>query len=595
MSDKSIKINVPVLARVEGEGALEFSIQDGKITHLKLRIYEPPRYFEKFLEGRSYQDLADTVARICGICPVAYQMSAVHAIESIFHTQTTPWIRALRRVFYCGEWIQSHALHIHMLAAPDFLGCQSIIELAQKEDEAVRRGLRLQALGNELITLLGGRSVHPVGAKVGGFYHAPSTRQVAKLIPQLEQGWLDSEALILWLDTLELPDDVQSFTCVAMRHPDEYPLNEGRIVSDSGLDTSIDEYLQHFKEHQAPHSTALHSLLDGEPYLLGPLARLNLNQDRLSDEVLAPLAQTQYHFPSHNMYHSIVARAVEIRFAIGEALNILRKYQPPEQPSVEVTPQAGIGFGCSEAPRGLLWHRYEVDSQGEIVNAIIVPPTSQNQARIEQNIAHSLEKYGLERSESELRFYAERVVRNYDPCISCATHFLTLTVQRSEQESISPLESKTGILLLAIGSPFGSDSVAWQVAEQLQKCSNIQIIYSNNPLAQLKPLLETSKQVVLLDALISEHPIGQLIPITLEQQPVQHPQSSHSLTTRELLALLQTLKKEDKKTYQLLGISVGNGTQPITKKQIAAAGEQLQQVLKNAKPQSIQATETTGA
>ncbi len=578
MSDKSININVPVLARVEGEGALELSIQGGKITRLKLRIYEPPRYFEKFLEGRSYQELADTVARICGICPVAYQMSAVHAIESIFHTNTTPWIRALRRVFYCGEWIQSHALHIHMLAAPDFLGCQSIIELAKKEDEAVRRGLRLQALGNELITLLGGRSVHPVGAKVGGFYHAPSTQQVAKLIPQLEQGWLDSEALILWLDTLELPDDEQPFTCVAMRHPEEYPLNEGRIVSDGGLDISIDEYPQHFKEHQAPHSTALHSLLNGEPYLLGPLARLNLNQDRLSDEVLAPLKKTRYRFPSHNMYHSIVARAVEIRFAIGEALNILRAYQPPEQPAVEITPQPGVGFGCSEAPRGLLWHRYEVDHRGEVINAVIVPPTSQNQARIEQDIARSLEKYGLEHSESELRFYAERVIRNYDPCISCATHFLTLSVQHGEQEAMRPLDNKAEILLLAIGSPFGSDNSAWQVAEQLQKCSNIQITYSNNPLAQLKPLLKTSKQVILLDAIISEQPIGQLIPITLEQQPAQHPHSSHSLTISELLALLQTLKKRDK-TYQLIGISVGNGTQTMSKKQITVAGKQLQQML----------------
>ncbi len=580
MSDKTININVPVLARVEGEGALELSIQDGRISQLKLRIYEPPRYFEKFLEGRSYQDLADTVARICGICPVAYQMSAVHAIESIFHTQTTPWIRALRRVFYCGEWIQSHALHIHMLAAPDFLGCQSIIELAQKEDEAVRRGLRLQALGNELITLLGGRSVHPVGAKVGGFYHAPSTQQIAKLIPQLEQGWLDSEALILWLDTLELPDDTQPFTCVAMRHPHEYPLNEGRIVSDGGLDISIEEYQQHFKEHQVPHSTALHSLLDGEPYLLGPLARVNLNQDRLSDEVLAPLTQTRYRFPSHNMYHSIVARALEIRFAIAEALKILRTYQPPEQPCVEITPQAGTGFGCSEAPRGLLWHRYEVDQKGEIISATIIPPTSQNQARIEQDIARSLEKYGLAHSEDELRFYAERVVRNYDPCISCATHFLTLSVQHDEQQRMPPLESKTGILLLAIGSPFGSDNIAWRVAEQLKKQSDIQIIYSNNPLAQLKPLLETNRQVVLLDALVSEQPIGQLTPVTLEQQPAQHPQSSHSLTPRELLALLQTLKEEGQ-TYPLIGISVGDSNQPITQKQIEMAGEQLQQIVDN--------------
>ncbi len=581
-NSKTIRINVPVLARVEGEGALEILIKGGRITRLKLRIYEPPRFFEKLLQGRSYQELIDTVARICGICPVAYQMSAIHAIESIFHTPTTPWIRQLRRVFYCGEWIQSHALHIHMLAAPDFLGCKSIIELAQKEPEAAQRGLRLQALGNSLITLLGGRSVHPVGAKVGGFYHAPSQQQVAKLIPQLEQGWRDSEALILWLDTLTLPDDEQTFTSVAMRHPEEYPLNEGRIVSDGGLDISIDEYPQHFKEHQVPHSTALHSLFEGKPYLLGPLARLNINQDRLSDEVLAPLAHSQFHFPSRNMYHSIAARAVEIRFAIGEALNILQNYPLPEQPCVEITPQAGSGFGCSEAPRGLLWHHYTVDEKGDILKATIVPPTSQNQARIEQDIACSLEKYGLERSEDELRFQAERVVRNYDPCISCATHFLTLKLERDQQPSLKPElppESGAEILLLAIGSPFGSDTLAWQVAQQLPKQPNLQIAYSNSPLTQLTPLLESAKQVVLLDALISKHPFGQLITLLPEQLLNQTHYSSHALSAMELLALFNQLKKGDEQCH-LIGISVGDGSHSPSDQQLATIGQRLQQMLR---------------
>ncbi len=581
-SRKTIRINVPVLARVEGEGALEIRINEGKITRLKLRIYEPPRFFEKLLQGRSYQELIDTVARICGICPVAYQMSALHAIESIFRTQTTPWIRQLRRLFYCGEWIQSHALHIHMLAAPDFLGCKSIIELAQKEDKAVRRGLRLQALGNALITLLGGRSVHPVGAKVGGFYHAPSDQQVTKLIPQLEQGWRDSEALILWINTLNVPDDAQRFTSVAMRHPEEYPLNEGRIVSDQGLDISIDEYSQHFKEHQVPHSTALHSLLDGKPYLLGPLARLNINQDRLSDEVLAPLAKTRFHFPSRNMFHSIVARAVEIRFAIGEALNILRAYQLPEQACVEITPQAGVGFGCSEAPRGLLWHRYQVDQKGETLNAIIVPPTSQNQARIEQDIACSLEKYGLGRSEDELRLQAERVIRNYDPCISCATHFLTLNLERDKQPALKiepPLNREAEVLLLAIGSPFGSDTLAWQVVKKLKKQPNLQIAYSNNPLSQLTQLIKSAKQVVILDALVSQHPFGQLVTLTPEQPLTRH--SSHALSTHELIALFNQLKEGDDPCH-LIGISIGDGHQSASDKQLTEMSKRLQQMLETA-------------
>ena len=573
MNDKTININVPVLARVEGEGALELSIDDGKITDLKLRIYEPPRYFEKFLEGRSFEDVPDTVARICGICPVAYQMSAVHALESIFQVKTTPWIRELRRVFYCGEWIQSHALHIHMLAAPDFLDCQSVVELAQKDDEAVRRGLRLQAIGNDLMGMLGGRSVHPVGTKVGGFFHAPSNKQVHEMVNRLKQGWEDSEALILWLATLELPDDPQSFTSVSMRHESEYPINEGRIISDQGLNISINEYQQHFVEHHAPHSTALHSLLDGEPYLLGPLARLNLNSDRLSDEVLAPLKQTPYSFPSNNMYHSIIARAVEIRFAIGEVLRILEPYQQPALPDVEVTPQAGIGYGCTEAPRGLLWHRYETNPQGEILNAIIVPPTSQNQARIEQDIQRSLENYGLDHSENELRFYAERVVRNYDPCISCATHFLTLKVDR---DGTAPATTAHNIvsnrLLLAIGSPFGSDNSAWQVAELLQQ--QVEIDYSNRPSSELLNKLGQCEQLIILDALISQAPIGTLIPLHREQLSAIPSLSSHGIGIRELLQLAEQLDGYNG-DYQLFGISVGDGRTPLTPSQLTQAAQSL--------------------
>ena len=425
-----LRINVPVLARVEGEGALELEVADGRIAALRLRIYEPPRLFEKFLEGRSYAEVPDMTARICGICPVAYQMSAVHAIEAIFGVDPGPWVRAMRRLFYCGEWIESHALHIHLLALPDFLGFDSAPAMAAAHPDEVRRGLRLQGLGNDIIRLLGARSVHPVGACVGGFTHAPRAADAAQLLTRLRAALPEAEALVRWIAALPLPDVRQSFTSVALRHPQEYPFNAGRLVSDRGLDISIDDYDAHFAERQVPHSTALHSALHGEPYLVGPLARLNLNIDRLPQEVRAPLDAVGISWPSRNPFHQIVARAVEIHYALWEAVRILESYREPDAPRVPVTPRAGIGYGCTEAPRGILWHRYELNDDGSVRNARIVPPTSQNQARIEDDLRLSIESLGLDRHDDELRRRCETVIRNYDPCISCATHFLDLRVLR---------------------------------------------------------------------------------------------------------------------------------------------------------------------
>lgn len=425
-----MRIRVPVLARVEGEGALEIAIHKQKIESLQLRIYEPPRLFEKFLEGRSYQQVVDMVARICGICPVAYQMSAVHALEQAFGVKPQAHTRLLRRLFYCGEWMQSHALHIHLLAAPDFLGFDSAVEMAAQYPAEVRRGLRLQALGNDLIALLGGRSVHPVGVCVGGFHRLPSQRDTESMLEKLQAARADASALLNWTAGLDLPDDEQDFCSVSLRHADEYPLNEGRIASSHGLDIPIEDYQQHFDEFQVPYSTALHASLHDHNYLVGPLARLNLNLDRLPESVRQAVEFTGISFPSRNMFHSIVARAVEIVFCIEEAIQILQLPLAGLPAHVEASPCAGEGYGCTEAPRGLLWHRYQTDESGKITSARIVPPTSQNQARIEEDLRTSLQAFGLDRDEAALRLHAETVIRNYDPCISCATHFLKLRVNR---------------------------------------------------------------------------------------------------------------------------------------------------------------------
>ena len=427
---RHININVPVLARVEGEGALDLQIRDGAITDLKLRIFEPPRLFEKLLEGRDLHEVPDIVARICGICPVAYQMSAVHALESILGIDAGPWVRDMRRVIYCGEWLESHSLHIHLLALPDFLGYSGAPDMARDYPGEVRRGLRLQDLGNRLIKLFGGRSVHPVGVGVGGFHHAPTSADVSDLVARLTNAIAEAEALVRWVAALDLPHDEQDFTCVCLRHPDEYPMNEGRLLTSSGLEFSAADFTRHITENQVPHSTALHASLDGKPYLVGPLARLNLNMDRLPPAVLDVLADTGIAFPSRNMFHSLIARAVEILYAIVEAKRLLQDYRTPDAPYHTAPPRAGVGFGCTEAPRGILWHRYQCNERGLITEARIVPPTSQNQARIEEDLRRSLQTLGLERPEDELRRFSETVIRNYDPCISCATHFLKIHVER---------------------------------------------------------------------------------------------------------------------------------------------------------------------
>ena len=426
--DKNTRtIAVGTIARVEGEGALRVTVKDGSVQDVELQIFEPPRFFEAFLQGRHYDEVPDIVARICGICPVAYQMSAVHAIEQIFGLRVDGALRDLRRLIYCGEWIESHALHVFMLQAPDFLGYDSGIAMAKDHSAVVTRGLRLKKAGNAIMTLLGGRSVHPVSVKVGGFSRVPSRRELDGLKDELLWARDAAAETVRWVAGFEYPEFTPDYTCVALRHPDEYPFNEGRIVAGTGLDISVDEFERHFSEHQVSYSNALHCTLQGAPYLVGPLARVNLNHDRLPQTVKQVLAETGLSLPLRNPFHGIVARSIEILYAFEESLRLIDRYEPPSAPSLPVTVRAGTGMACTEAPRGILYHRYRVDGDGVIREAKIVPPTSQNQGCIEQDLRLFLPRV-LDRSNEEASLACERVIRCYDPCISCATHFLKLDI-----------------------------------------------------------------------------------------------------------------------------------------------------------------------
>ncbi len=425
-------ITVHGLARVEGEGSLTVQLRDGRVTDVRLTIFEPPRFFEAFLRGRKFDEAPDLTARICGICPVAYQMSAVHALEHAFGVRVEGPLRALRRLLYCGEWIASHALHVYLLHAPDFLGYEDAIRMAKDHPAVLQRGLQLKKVGNEVLTLLGGREVHPINVRVGGFYRVPTREELAPLAERLKWARDEAQETVRWAAALPIPAFERDYEFVALRHPDEYPFNEGRLVSSRGLDIVAEEFEDHFVEEQVPHSTALHARLkERGAYLVGPLARYALNFDRLPPLVRDAAAAAGLGPVCRNPFRSIVVRALEILYACDEALRLIDGYEMPERPAVEVTPRAATGHAGTEAPRGVLYHRYRVDDAGTILEARIVPPTSQNQKTIEDDLRQVVPRH-LDLPHDQLTSRCEQAVRNHDPCISCATHFLKLRLEPEE-------------------------------------------------------------------------------------------------------------------------------------------------------------------
>lgn len=424
---KSRTIHVDYLARVEGEGALYIKTKDQQVEDVKLKIFEPPRFFEALLRGRQIWEAPDITARICGICPVAYQMSAVGAMENALGVHVPDYLHQLRRLMYCGEWIESHTLHVYMLHAPDFLGYLDAIEMSKQDQETLKRGLRLKKAGNAIIALLGGREMHPINVKIGGFYKLPMKREIKALADPLKQARDDAHATVKWVSQFNFPLLERPYECVALSHPEEYPMTLGHIVSTSGLNIDVADYDQHFEEAQVPYSNALQSTIKNRgSYLVGPLARYNLNHQNLSKIVQETIREIGFEQVCLNPFKSIVIRSLEILHACDEALKIIEAYDWEKLPAaVKVEKRAATGYGATEAPRGLLYHRYAINAKGFIENAKIVPPTSQNQKTIEEDLYDFVAR-NMTMPDQELVWKCEQAIRNYDPCISCSAHFLKL-------------------------------------------------------------------------------------------------------------------------------------------------------------------------
>jgi coenzyme F420-reducing hydrogenase alpha subunit len=427
-SDRALAVSA--LSRVEGEGAMHVVVEDGAVTDVRLQIYEPPRFFEALLRGRAYTEPPDITARICGICPVAYQMSACAAIEDACGVHVNGQIGDLRRLLYCGEWISSHVLHIYLLHAPDFLGYPGAVEMATDHRSLVERGLSMKKVGNAILNAVGGRAIHPVNVKVGGFYRAPTPAELGALVEPLRRALDDAVATVAWVAGFDTPDFTHDHELLALVEPGTYAIERGTPTTNGGITFPVNDFEWYIIEEHVPHSTALQASLFGrERYLTGPLARFALSQQWLSPVAAQAAREAGLSGVVRNPFRSIVVRAVETVYAIEEALRLIEAYEPPAAAAVAVAPRPGIGHGATEAPRGTLFHRYALAADGSIETARIVPPTSQNQASIEDDLRHFVAAR-LDLDDHQLTHDCEQAIRNYDPCISCATHFLDLTVER---------------------------------------------------------------------------------------------------------------------------------------------------------------------
>ncbi|MCP4593820.1 MAG: Ni/Fe hydrogenase subunit alpha [bacterium] len=430
---KTVDIDVKHITRVEGHGNISVNVKNGEITRLELQIVESPRFFESFLRGRHYSEAPHITCRICGICSVGHTTASVKAMENALGITPSEQTILLRRLLLHGEFMQSHWLHVFFLAVPDFLGVGSVIPLASTHPDVVKRALRMKRLANDVCGIVGGRHIHPVAMHVGGFTHVPRVSELVDIKRRLEACRDDIVAMGQVYASLELPDFCRDTEYIGLRQPDngEYALYDGKIASTKTDDTiDVGQYRDWVLEHVAPHSAAKQVKSPHSPtYMVGALARYNLNHERLHPSAKETAQALGLNGGSTNPFHNNTAQLVESIHCLEDSLEIIDELLTRGmkiEPLVEPT-RFGQGAGTAEVPRGILFHDYTVNDDGYITDSNLIIPTGQNLANIEEDLrAFVKQLLDTDLGKEEITLKLEMLVRAYDPCISCATHFLNV-------------------------------------------------------------------------------------------------------------------------------------------------------------------------
>ncbi len=425
----NINVEIAPLSRVEGHGDLVLNVKDKKVEKLIFRIPESPRFFEAMLEGKNWDKPSHITSRICGICSVAHTLASVRATESALGVVPNDMILKLRKLIMHHEIVQSNTLHVFFLAAPDFLGVGSVIPLVETHPAVVDIALRVKKLANDMVRMVGGRAVHPIRTVVGGFTKIPSEEEMLQMKEMLKSAYPDLEAALGVLKTLDLPAFERETEYVALSNPEDYAHYDGNIKSTDGWEINPIDYLDKIKEKIVEHSTAKHCWAERDSFMVGALSRFNINYGQLSDNAKRYADEFGLKAPSYNTYMNNIAQFVEIVHSIDDSIRLidelLEEGMDEEKAMIEVKPKAGRGVGAVEAPRGLLIHDYTYDDDGKIEKANLIIPTGMNYGNMERDM-NAIVPGIIDKSEDEIRLACEMMIRAYDPCISCSTHFLNV-------------------------------------------------------------------------------------------------------------------------------------------------------------------------
>jgi len=419
------------ICRVEGHGGITVNIEDGQVTEVNMDIFEGPRFFEPLVVGRTYDEVAPILMRICAICSGTHTAASLMAVEDALGITVSEQTQLLRDLLVQGGNIASHALHLFCLVVPDFLNYPSAVALASDYPQEVKMGLGLKRLGNTIQETIGGRAIHPVNAVVGGFGRLPTSQQLLDIKQHLELGLKQGLATFDLVSSLNIPDFCASENTYAALSSNGtgYSLFGENIILSTGDTKKIGEYKDVCGEYVVPHSHAKHSRFKDSPFMVGALARVVLNGKKLSGQAGKAAEKVGSEWLSGNSLNNNVAQAVELLYSIERSIEIIDELLTrgiKEEEPLHATAGAGVGTGAVEAPRGTLYHSYSFDKSGRLTEADVITPTAQNLANIEKDLRVSVQNLIDEPKES-IAPKLEMVVRAYDPCISCAVHLVEVT------------------------------------------------------------------------------------------------------------------------------------------------------------------------